>query len=358
MSVVIVVAGTGPDRYTVTVSPLAELAASLHVLTEQTHHAEHAPWADQVARTGPPAFRSGLQRFAPLWTALRWRPFYPGLGGATAPGVPLAGLSPDRFAELTAYTCASGYSGFDFSRLRHDPSQAAALRRVAAGLPEPHLRLAEDLLRDPEALRADILGFLDLCRRVFFRQLWTETEPILTRAAHRVRQRLADSGPTAALVSLSPSTARLATSPAGPARVVFDKVHHAVINPARTPVLLIPTRYGAPHLLVKNEPGLPPVVHFPVEAPEVGVTLARSRLLALTDPRRVQLCRLIARQTMTTADLADRLSMTRPQVSRHLRVLRDQGLVHVQRNGRYVHYGLDLAAVERIGRDVATALQY
>ncbi|MGW6309364.1 metalloregulator ArsR/SmtB family transcription factor, partial [Streptomyces niveus] len=158
----------------------------------------------------------------------------------------------------------------------------------------------------------------------------------------------------AALAALSPSSVRLADPP----RVVFDKVHHAVITPARTPVLLIPTRYGAPHLVVKNEPGLPPVLHFPVDAPVVGVTLARSRMLALTDPSRVRLCRLIARQSMTTADLADRLSMTRPQVSRHLRALRDLGLVRTERNGRYVHYGLDLDAVDRIGRDVATALQY
>jgi DNA-binding transcriptional ArsR family regulator len=50
--------------------------------------------------------------------------------------------------------------------------------------------------------------------------------------------------------------------------------------------------------------------------------------------------------------------MTRPQVSRHLRALRDLGLVRVERNGRYVHYGLGTAAVERIGRDVVTALQY
>ena len=231
------------------------------------------------------------------------------------------------------------------------------LRRAASRLSESHLRLAEDLLRDPGALRADIAGFLTLCRRVFFDELWARTEPVLTRAAHRVRQRLTDHGPAAALVSLSPSSARLTNLAVGPARVVFDKVHHAVISPARTPVLLIPTRYGAPHLLVKNEPGLPPVVHFPVQAPEVGVTLARSRLLALTDPHRVRLCRLIARQAMTTADLAGRLSMTRPQVSRHLRVLRDLGLVHVARHGRHVHYRLDLAAVERIGYDVAAALQ-
>jgi DNA-binding transcriptional ArsR family regulator len=207
-------------------------------------------------------------------------------------------------------------------------------------------------------LRADVLSFVELCHRVFFGDIWSECEPTLTRAAHRLRRRLADKGPAAALVSLSPSSARLTQPSAGPARVVFDKVHHAVINPARTPILLVPTRYGAPHLLVKNEPGLPPVVHFPVDAPPVGVTLARSRLLALTDPHRVRLCRLIARQAMTTADLANRLSMTRPQVSRHLRTLRDLGLVSIERNGRHVHYQLDLTAVERIGRDVATALQH
>jgi DNA-binding transcriptional ArsR family regulator len=342
MSVVVVLEGVGPDRFTVTVSPLAELAAALHVLTEHTHHAEHASWAAEVTGSAPPALRSGLDRFAPLWTALRWRGFYPGL----------TGMSLDQFAELTAYTCVSGYHGYDFGRVLHEPRQAAALRQAAAMLPEPHPRLAEDLLRDPSALRAEVLGFVDLCREVFFNELWARTAPALTRAAHQLRQRLTREGPATALAALSPSTLQ-----ESPARVIFDKVHHAVINPARTPVLLIPTRFGAPHLLVKNEPGLPPVVHYPVEAPGVGVTLARNRMMAVTDPHRVRLCRLIARQAMTTADLADRLSMTRPQVARHLRVLRELGLVRVERHGRYVHYGLDLAAVERIGRDVATALQ-
>ncbi|CAL9421482.1 hypothetical protein SUDANB105_01853 [Streptomyces sp. enrichment culture] len=348
MSVVFVLEGAAPDRFTVVVSPLAELAASLHVLTEHAHHAGHAPWAEETTRAAPAAFRAGLRRFAPLWTPLRWRGFYPGLDA------PLAALPVDRFAELTAYACASGYRGFDFGRVLHDPAQAGVLRQSASALPEPHSALAEALLDDPERLRADVLAFLDLCRGVFFDELWARTEPVLARAAHRVRARLADEGPTAALLSLSPSSARLDK----PARVVLDKVHHAVVSPARTPVLLIPTRYGAPHLLVKDEPGPAPVVHFPVDAPEIGVTLARSRMLALTDPRRVRLCRLIARQAMTTADLADRLSMTRPQVSRHLRTLRELGLVRVERNGRHVHYGLDLTAVERLGRDVATALQY
>ncbi|MCX4767116.1 DUF5937 family protein [Streptomyces sp. NBC_01275] len=361
MSVVIVLDGAVRGRLSVTVSPFAELAACLHVLTGHAHHAGRSAWAEQVTGSAPPGFRAGLRRFAPLWTALRWRAFYPGLDASAPPG---HGASPgalplDRFAELTAYTCVSGYHGFAFDRVLRDPAQAAALRQAASGLAGPHLRLAEDLLRDPRALRADIADFVDLCRRVFFDALWADTEPVLARAAHQVRRRLADEGPAAALAALSPSSARVDSGTAGgPERVVFDKVHHAVVSPARTPVVLIPTLFGAPHLLVKNEPGLPPVVHFPVVAPDVGVTLARSRMLALTDPRRVRLCRLIARQAMPTADLAARLSMTRPQVSRHLRVLRDLGLVRVERHGRYVHYGLDLAAVERIGRDVAVALQY
>jgi pimeloyl-ACP methyl ester carboxylesterase len=77
MSVSIVVEAVDPARFTVTVSPLAELAASLHVLTEHTHHPAYAEWAADVTRNAPPAFRAGLRRLAPLWTPLRWRAFYP-----------------------------------------------------------------------------------------------------------------------------------------------------------------------------------------------------------------------------------------------------------------------------------------
>jgi DNA-binding transcriptional ArsR family regulator len=347
MSVVVMLAGAAADRFTVTVSPPAELAASLHALTEHAHHAEHSAWARDVCAAAPADFRAGLRRFSPLWDALRWRGFYPGVDPAAAP--------VDEFAELTGYVCASGYTGFHFRRLLHDAEAAAVLRRTAAMLPEPHLRLAEDLLRDPEAVRADLLAFLDLSRRVFFDDLWTRTAPLLAQAADLVRRDLADRGPAAALLALAPGSAQPGS---GPPRVVFDKVHHAVITPARTPVLLIPTRYGAPHLLVKNEPRLPPVIHFPIAAAEIGATLTRKRVLAITNERRVPLCRLIARQPMTTADLADRLNMNPPQVSRHLRRLRELGLLRAERNGRYKLYSLDLAMVDRLGHDLAIALQY
>jgi hypothetical protein len=133
MAVVVLLEGVGAERFTVTVSPAAELAAALHVLTERAHHPAHTAWADAVLLASTPELRAGLRRFAPLWTAVRWRGFYPGLG-APPGAVPPAGL-PERFAELTAYACASGYSGFDFTRIGRDPAQAALLRQTAARLP-------------------------------------------------------------------------------------------------------------------------------------------------------------------------------------------------------------------------------
>ncbi|WP_241746433.1 metalloregulator ArsR/SmtB family transcription factor [Streptomyces lydicus] len=145
----------------------------------------------------------------------------------------------------------------------------------------------------------------------------------------------------------------------GLARVVLDLLTEpGFLSAVRAEFAAAEAVFNSPHLVVKNEPGLPPVLHYSVDAPAVGVTLARSRMPALTDPRRVRLCRLIARESMTTLDLAARLTMTAPQVSRHLRALRDLGLVRTERSGRFVLYRLDLAAVERLGQDVVTGLQH
>jgi DNA-binding transcriptional ArsR family regulator len=48
--------------------------------------------------------------------------------------------------------------------------------------------------------------------------------------------------------------------------------------------------------------------------------------------------------------------MSAPQVSRHLRRLREAGLVHTHRRGSVVYYQLDTAAVERLGPDLLSVL--
>jgi DNA-binding transcriptional ArsR family regulator len=146
-----------------------------------------------------------------------------------------------------------------------------------------------------------------------------------------------------------------------PPRVVFDELYHATVRVvARTPCLLVPSAHGDPHLVVKHLPGFPAVVQYPVvpTADAVPVEEMRRRLAALQDPTRLRICRDILRHPSATAELATRLGMTAPQISRHLRQLREAGLVSTHRHGAAVYYRLDVDAVRRLGPDLLSGLRH
>jgi DNA-binding transcriptional ArsR family regulator len=52
-----------------------------------------------------------------------------------------------------------------------------------------------------------------------------------------------------------------------------------------------------------------------------------STLLALADPTRRQVIELLRKKPRRASDLADRFEVTRPAMSRHLKILRKAGLV-------------------------------
>lgn len=56
-------------------------------------------------------------------------------------------------------------------------------------------------------------------------------------------------------------------------------------------------------------------------------TLQARRFAALGDPTRLQVYSLIARAPLSVAQVAERLPVSRPAVSQHLKVLSDAGLV-------------------------------
>lgn len=55
---------------------------------------------------------------------------------------------------------------------------------------------------------------------------------------------------------------------------------------------------------------------------------------ALADPIRRRVLELVRDEEWPAGRLADEFDVSRPAVSRHLRVLRDAGLVHERRDGR------------------------
>lgn len=64
-------------------------------------------------------------------------------------------------------------------------------------------------------------------------------------------------------------------------------------------------------------------------------------LAALADPTRRELVALLARGELAAGELADRFPVSRPAISRHLRVLREAGLVRSRVAGRRRLYSLD-----------------
>lgn len=62
---------------------------------------------------------------------------------------------------------------------------------------------------------------------------------------------------------------------------------------------------------------------------------------AVAEPRRRQILDLLAGGERPVNELVERLGMTQPQVSKHLRVLREVGLVEVRDAGRQRLYRLN-----------------
>ncbi|TMQ10113.1 MAG: winged helix-turn-helix transcriptional regulator [Deltaproteobacteria bacterium] len=69
---------------------------------------------------------------------------------------------------------------------------------------------------------------------------------------------------------------------------------------------------------------------------------------ALADPIRRDLLRMLGRRNHTAGALAGAFSVSRPAVSRHLRVLREAGLVRDTMRGRNREYQLVVAALDEL----------
>jgi len=66
---------------------------------------------------------------------------------------------------------------------------------------------------------------------------------------------------------------------------------------------------------------------------------------AVAEPRRRDILNYLALQERSVGEIVDILSLEQPSVSKHLRVLKDVGLVHVRREGRHMLYRTNAEAV-------------
>jgi ArsR family transcriptional regulator len=60
----------------------------------------------------------------------------------------------------------------------------------------------------------------------------------------------------------------------------------------------------------------------------------------LADPNRILILYKLAEEPHNVSDLASTLEIPQPTISRHLKVLRERGMVHAERDGQSVFYSL------------------
>jgi DNA-binding transcriptional ArsR family regulator len=71
---------------------------------------------------------------------------------------------------------------------------------------------------------------------------------------------------------------------------------------------------------------------------------------ALVDPNRRAVLDLLAQGECSVGELVERLGLTQPQTSKHLRVLREAGLVRVEQQAQRRIYAVDPAPMADLDR--------
>lgn len=62
---------------------------------------------------------------------------------------------------------------------------------------------------------------------------------------------------------------------------------------------------------------------------------------ALSDETRLRILSLMKEGEICVCDIAETLNMTQPNISFHLSMLKEAGLIKDRKNGRWVHYSLN-----------------
>src|ERR1700732_4935228 len=75
---------------------------------------------------------------------------------------------------------------------------------------------------------------------------------------------------------------------------------------------------------------------------------------AVAEPRRREILNYLALSARPVGEIVDALAMEQPSVSKHLRVLKDVGLVHARRDGRQIYYRTNAAGIRPLHEWAAT----
>jgi ArsR family transcriptional regulator len=69
---------------------------------------------------------------------------------------------------------------------------------------------------------------------------------------------------------------------------------------------------------------------------------------ALSDETRVQVIQLLTVEKRCACQILEQLHISQPTLSHHMRILSDSGLVTMEKQGKWVHYGIHVETFDQM----------
>ncbi|MDO2934723.1 DUF5937 family protein [Paeniglutamicibacter sulfureus] len=352
-----------PANVTVRVSEMAEMMAMLHCIAEPGHHLELSRELKAIDAEISAQLRRTMRSFSPLWARFRFRALMP-LNSRASQGfdselASVAALPLEAFVQMSVQAIIGGRSDRTLD-IMNDSSDRADFIEICRTRSEEREELGARLARDPELFRQVLTAFLRTFHDTCFHSRWESGSARLKASEVEVQRRLAGGSASMVLASLTPGAHFFPQT----SQVAYDKLQNAFVNGSGRKFVLVPSNLTKPHVVVKYDDEyagyeIPIIVQFPIS--DMG-TVNRSiheiqnQMAVLADSARLELCRHLVNEYCTTSDLSRRLGIGAPQVSRHLRKLREAELLESIRDGKMVKHRLRMNVVYSIGYEFLTRI--
>jgi DNA-binding transcriptional ArsR family regulator len=343
-------------------SPLFEAALSMRVLARPKRTPLHLPWVRRC-RDLPEDLRAELRALVRPFDVVMPGIFEAGLRGDSPvfadEVAALAAIDLDRFAyEVTL--CAGGLACIDEAEPEPSRVHDAGYRaQVLGAASDEQAVVARAAFEDPAALQARYVRLVERYWDAAFAEEWERILPRIEAEVTAGARALVTAGAPGLVSELLPEGRWDADRDA----IVIAKDWEGSCDVAeRGGLLLVPTVYGWPNVLVDITAPGPAAVFFPLrdlrtpEVPHASDHEVVEGLRALGDETRLQITRLVAEDARSTKELAALLSLSDSAVSRHLKILESVGLVSGQRDGYFVLYRLEPERLDVLARALRSTL--
>lgn len=343
MSFSLYVSNLSPEQVAFSYSAAHETMMALHVFHDCTHHPLHIPWVISARKKINSTLKQEIEAFSflyqrPLvtfWTMQGHSAFQSFEQGITE----LSSSPVDFFCHTIVETILRG-KGIPTGLMNNRKLQQDFTGMACHRYPESK-EVILALVENPEPIRQRFINMLEDFWRICVKSDWNMIEELFLKDIAIRGRKLIDEGILQLLDSLSQE---IDIDPLKNKAVIRRISKQDIYFDQEGQLLLTPSYFAWPHLFVN----LHPIVGINYSIMENRHAAARPMppedllkfLSTLGDFSRLQIVKYLAQKPRSTRELAGLMGMTEGAISKHIKLLKDAGLVASKRESYYVFYHL------------------